>query len=537
MEENSNTNQIINNNNTNIIKENHENMTLEKKFKLIKDNKIYIVSLSVEKKDIKEIIKIKTSQIVNKNFYLYELLIDDKYILSIFNECNHLKEGFQKLVNLFENNNANIQDINTDCSLIINLKINSIVNKQIVLIKTNVEEKIITKELIDKYLYLEQEYYYMKNKLTNENNSLKLKLEKLEQHNQNHYFNNLNFGIRKINNKLKEEKDDENHLTIKDYYSSIWCMLNLNPINYIENNSNINLNLAAIGFGNSKIIIINLTTMKIHQTLKSLDTIYSLAQFNNNPNYLFCSLRNGYIIVYKLNKSLYEEIQQLKKPKELSRGEINKVITLTNGDLASAERGAISIWKQKINKEEDKIEFEFFKEIFTQYDTCQLIEVNPQVFACAIYGPKQIKVYNNNGNNYALLGEINNAESHGENSNGMAKINDRLFCSGGKYLFLYIVSVEPVQLIQKIKVYVNSLCIKFVHVSNSGFLFISYEDKIIQFKIIKDEQNNFIELEEFSKIEDKEIGSSAIITTNDGKILYQQKGENIKFYLTKYKTS
>ena len=96
----------------------------------------------------------------------------------------------------------------------------------------------------------------MKNKLTNENNSLKLKLEKLEQHNQNHYFNNLNFGIRKINNKLKEEKDDENHLTIKDYYSSIWCMLNLNPINYIENNKNINLNLAAIGFGNSKIIII-----------------------------------------------------------------------------------------------------------------------------------------------------------------------------------------------------------------------------------------------------------------------------------------
>jgi len=32
----------------------------------------------------------------------------------------------------------------------------------------------------------------------------------------------------------------------------------------------------------------------------------------------------------------------------------------------------------------------------------------------------------------------------------MAKINDKLFCSGGKKSFIYIVSVDPVQVIQKI---------------------------------------------------------------------------------------
>lgn len=316
-------------------------------------------------------------------------------------------------------------------------------------------------------------------------------------------------------------------------------MLKLNPINYTEDNKNNILNLAGIGLGNGKIFLINLSTLKIHQEIKTPNTIYSLAQFNNNPNYLLCSLSNGFIIIFKLKNTLYQEIQRLQKPQDLRRGEINKVITLSNGDLASAERKAISIWKQKKNEEGKKIEeFEFFKEILTNYDTCQLIEVNPNVFACAIYTSKEIKVFNNDGNDYPLLGAISNVESQGSNSNGMAKISDRIFCSGGKNYYIYIVDINPVQLIQKLKL-VNKeslTIISFIHISNNGFLFTSYNNKIIQFKVCKDENNNFIELEEFFTIEDKEEGNSSIITTDEGKIFYQQKDNfGINFYLTNYK--
>ena len=93
---------------------------------------------------------------------------------------------------------------------------------------------------------------------------------------------------------------------------------------------------------------------------------------------------------------------------------------------------------------------EFCKELITDDDTCQLLEVNSEVFACAIYNSKLIKVYKNYRNEYPLLGNIDNATSHGNNSNAMAKINDNIFCSGGENTYLYIVSVNPVHIIQKI---------------------------------------------------------------------------------------
>jgi len=101
-------------------------------------------------------------------------------------------------------------------------------------------------------------------------------------------------------------------------------------------------------------------------------------------------------------------------------------------------------------KEEGIKKFEFCKELITDDDTCQLLEVNSEVFACAIYNSKLIKVYKNYGNEYPLLGNIDNATSHGNNSNAMAKINDNIFCSGGENTYLYIVSVNPVHIIQKI---------------------------------------------------------------------------------------
>ena len=85
----------------------------------------------------------------------------------------------------------------------------------------------------------------------------------------------------------------------------------------------------------------------------------------------------------------------------------------------------------------EKKKFEFFKELITNNDTCQLLEANPQVFACAIYNSKIFKVYINDGEYYPILGQIKNAESHGNNSNGMAKINDEIFCSGGNPVYIY----------------------------------------------------------------------------------------------------
>ena len=137
-------------------------------------------------------------------------------------------------------------------------------------------------------------------------------------------------------------------------------MLILNKINIIDNNKNLNLNLVALGL-EKKIILIDLNTMSIYQEIFVPSEVYSLAQFNDDTNDLICSLSNGQLIVFILNDNKYEQFQVSEKPKDINREEINKVITLSNGDLATAERGALSIWKPKIF--EGKKTFEFFKEI------------------------------------------------------------------------------------------------------------------------------------------------------------------------------
>ena len=531
------SNIIINSNNTN---GNQNNLLLNKNiFKLNYNNSTYDIELMIEENDSNKVIKMKCSKILNDCFYLYEEIIDNRYLQQIATENNNLEGKFQKLIFLFKNKKARIENIILDNSITIKININEKDKLEIKLLKINKDLDFINKELIRKYSSLEKDYI----KLKYNNNFLQRQIQRLTNQHQNqiHNYNPFNYSFYRNNIKQKneEEKDDENHISLK-IITSVWCMLKLNPINYTEDNKSNILNLAAIGLGNGNIILINLSTLKIHQGIKSLNTIYSLAQFNNNPNYLLCSLSNGYIIIYKLNNKIYEEIQRLQKPQDLRRGEFNKVITLSNGDLATAERGAISIWKQKKDNEGKKIEeFEFYKEILTNYDTCQIVEVNPNVFACAIYTSKQIKVFNNNGKDYPLLGVISNAESQGSNSNGMAKINDRIFCSGGKNYYIYIVGVNPVQMIQKIKLVKNESLstISFMHMSNSGYLFTSYNNKIIQFKVCKDENNNFIELEEIFTLEDKEEGSSSIITTDNGKIFYQQKRNNfgICFYFTNFK--
>ena len=364
------------------------------------------------------------------------------------------------------------------------------------------------------------------------NNSSNSKIEKL---------NNLSEKEKEIklntdNNKTKEEeKKEEKPLIIENCYSRVSCMLKLNKINYIENGKNIDLNLVAVGFASGRIYLINLPEMTVYQIIKESNSIYSLCQFNNNNKYLICSISTGYICIYILKDNIYVKFQQLQKPNKKTG--INKIISLSNGDLASADSNSISIWKKKENKDNTEInEFDFFKEIKTDEDTCHLIEVNPKVFACAIYKARLIKIFNNDENDYPLLGKIREVESHGNNSNGMAKINDKLFCLGGKNYTIYVVCVEPVQLIQKIKVVdENSLCcVDCLYMSHNGYLFASYGDNIEQFKVIN-VKNNFIELKEIDIIKNKESQSYAIVTTDDGKIFYQVKGNETMFHLFSFK--
>lgn len=79
------------------------------------------------------------------------------------------------------------------------------------------------------------------------------------------------------------------------------------------------------------------------------------------------------MLIFLLKGNKYEKLQILVKPEHLQKGEINKVITLSDGNLVIAERGAISIWKSLLIKRKNK--FEFSKEIITENDTCQLLEV------------------------------------------------------------------------------------------------------------------------------------------------------------------
>lgn len=527
---------------------------IEEEFQIIKNNILYNIKLFLDGKDTFQKLKISVSCVLNNAFQIYETYVEKQ----TWNNKN-LQEIYQNLESIIKLEKFEIlhQNFNGQLSLLFQTDINS-EKKTFILLPTLTDDKSKLNELTKSYSKLEIEYIKLKQELKNNKfHSHSLDIDEDNENGSNSNSNsfgynnsiddddNIILGTNNRNNNLNKEtryeNSDENHILIEISYS-IWCMLKLNRIIYKENESNINLDLAAIGFGNGKIILINLSTMKIHQELMAPNTVYSLAQFNSDNKYLICSLSNGQLVIYVLKEeNKYEEFQNLQKPDDLKKGEFNKVITLSDGSIATAERGAVSIWKPKEENGEKK--FEFFKELITNNDTCQLLEVNPQVFACAIYSSKIINVYKNDGENYPILGQIKNAVSHGNNSNAMAKINDEIFCSGGKPGYIYIVQVNPVNIIQKIILNQDSFSyIRFLHNSGDGFIFTSIQDEIIQYKIINDEEGNFIELEEFDVIKDGSDCKS-VITTDNGKIFYTQNFNGhynyskINFFLADYKKS
>ena len=511
-------------------------------FHVLKNGTIYTFKTLLEQKDNSQKIKLSISCIFNNIFQKYEVNLDE---CPEIGQIENYEQIYQKLNKIIQDEKFEIiHESNNEEYILVKININE-KELNIKLLSSNIDKENKLTELTNNYLFLEKQYIQLKEKFEDKKSSNEQSMEIDNEENINnsdhlseenlHY--NLNNNINANNNVTNFENSDENHISF-DTFSSIWAMLKLNKIIYLENNENKELNLAAISFSNGKIIIININNLQIHQELKCPNTPYSLAQFKDDPNYLISSISNGQLFVYILKENKFEELQILKKPTELEKGEFNKVITLSDGNLLASDRGSLSIWKPKM--EGDVKKYEFFKEIITDEDTCHLVEVNPQVFACAIHSLKMIKVFKNDGDEYPLLGKLKNCESHGNNSNGMVRINDNLFCSGGICCTIYVASINPVQVIQKLVLRQNTLLsICFLHKSNDGFIFTSIRDEIIQYKIIYDMYGNFIKLEKFDIIDDLGSDYDAIFTTDDGRIFYNQKNNNNQgkkeFFLTKYK--
>ena len=216
-----------------------------------------------------------------------------------------------------------------------------------------------------------------------------------------------------------------------DSYSTTWCMKKLNTI---EINHKDKLELIAIGDSENNVILINLLNFQIYQIIHEHErTVYSLEQYKDDPNFLFSSSSDSFINVYILDKTYkYKLVQKLQKSEEFNGQEINKVIALSNRLLVSSDRRSITIWKSN-NTEENTINYEDYFEIVINEDTCHLLEVNPSIFVATQYSEGgTFQVYKNDGKSFPLLGELKNTITHGNSSNGLAKINDNLVCSGGK---------------------------------------------------------------------------------------------------------
>ena len=365
------------------------------------------------------------------------------------------------------------------------------------------------------------------------------------------YINNLNNIIRTTSNKFRYYKNEnniqyinkidsekdinsfENKIPIKslskditdDYNSIIWC---IKQLNIIQINSQQKLELIAIGSGNYKILLLNSLTFKVYQIIKEHTAeVYSLAQYKDSPNYLFSSSADESINIYKINsKYKFELIQKLKKSKDKSGGEINKVIILSNKLLVASDRRSITIWKSSNN---NKIKYEDFYEIIIKRDTCQLLEVNPSIFVATQYeGVGHFQVYKNEGESFPLIGELY-IESHGNSSNGLYKINDQLICSGAENYF-FIICIEPLQVIQK---YPVNETVLYVYITKGEYLFLRGKSCISQYRIIKDEDNHFIELFELDNYPLKDYVFSrekAILPFDDGRIFYVERKGEIKLY-------
>ena len=195
-----------------------------------------------------------------------------------------------------------IQQDNIEETVLLKLVINKEL-REIKLFPVSVNDKDKIDILTKNYISLQKKYIELKNGKKNAQNQNEIMDIEGEQENNSFYnsdnddfyFNHNNHFNNIYNNNeftnTNYSNPDDSHILL-DISNSIWCMIKLNKITYIENETNIELNLGAIGFSGGKIILINLNTLKIHQELKAPYTVYSLAQFKDDQNYLISSTSN-----------------------------------------------------------------------------------------------------------------------------------------------------------------------------------------------------------------------------------------------------
>ena len=329
----------------------------------------------------------------------------------------------------------------------------------------------------------------------------------------------LKSDINNIENKIFIKSISKN--ITKDYNSQTWCIIKLNDI-FI--NSKQKLELIAIAGSNNKILILDSLKFNIYQMIEEHKSIvFSLAQYKNNFNYLFSSSEDRTINIYKLNIHFkFELIQKLKKSRE-NVGEISKIIILENKLLISGDNNSITIWKSNIENE-NNINYKEFFEIIINRDICNLLEVNPFIFIATQFSHGgYFQVYKNDEQNFPLIGELKNIRVVGISSNSLVKIDDNLVCSTAINYF-YLISIEPLQIIQKIKISSDKFTqIFYIYVTQDNYLYCKGKyQSIIQYKIIKDEDNNFLELREIGifKYGNNISFERAILPFDDGRIFY-----------------
>ena len=209
--------------------------------------------------------------------------------------------------------------------------------------------------------------------------------------------------------KLKENKRDGSYC--------VWCMKKLNDIKI---NSQQNLELIAIGGTDNKIFLLNCVNFKYYQIIEEhTDTVNSLEQYKNDPNFLYSSSKDWTINIYKLdNNYKYKLIQKLRKTQTINEFGINKVIILSNKLLVTSDKRSITIWKN-ISQDENKINYIVFYEIIINLNTSNLLEINESVFVATQYN--HLQVYKNDENSFPLIGQLEKIKSQGNSSNSPSK--------------------------------------------------------------------------------------------------------------------
>ena len=464
-------------------------------------------------------------QCENHNNEHYIELLDD--IIPTDEEIQKYNETkiniLNKKIENFNNSNTNVYGLN-DYNELTGEKKEELFNKQ----KKCIE---IKSQLINSFSKDISNYIY----INNINNIIKSFHDSIEYEDKKKDIENED------NIKIKEDKNNiENKILIKTisekimedhHLYSIWCMMILNDIITKDNKK---FELIAMGLSNGKIILFNILKFTIYQEIDQHDSsVYSLEQYKSDPNYLFSSSNDSSINIYKLNDDYkYELIQSLEKEESKNGQEINKIIILYNKLLVSGDRRSITIWKnnnENDNKNKNNIEYEEFFEIVIDRDICQLLEVNTSVFVSTQYNGGYFQVYRNDNKSFPMLGELTNIATHGSSSNGLGKINDNIVCSGGKE-YISIISIEPLQEIQKIMT-IEKYSILYINVNkvnNNNYLYMKGYHSIIQYKIINDEDNNFVELIELFNTSNKyDATQKAILTFDDGRIFFcENKGDH-----------